>query len=522
MTDNASDPGMGIAATIAPDIADLGGDPNEPDLRKGETVGEYIVDEKIGEGGFGKVFRAIHPVIGKQVAIKVLNRSFSADPTMVSRFIAEARAVNQIRHRNIIDIFSFGQLPDKRQYYVMELLSGTPLDSYLTRRGGRIEPDEALPLLRDVARALDAAHSKGIAHRDLKPENVFISDDDGTPFPKLLDFGIAKLLGDDARQHKTRTGAAMGTPMYMSPEQCRGKDVDHRTDIYSFGIMTYQVLTGMLPFRGEDFVELLLQQTQATATPASQVAPQLPPAIDAAIQHMLEKEPANRPQSLTAAVGAMYEAVGMAVPKVRTGPAFPRSETPSGLRAGNAYPTPSPASGIGAKPAVSAVVTGAPKRGKLVIALIAGLAVAAGIVVVVVMSGKTHDPGPIATPEPPKVIVPDDAAIATAPPPRDPPPDAAPQTVAPATIEVEIKGVPAGTQIYNVDKVLLGTTPDKILVTRSDKPFEITLKHDGYTPRTEKISVATSATLTLPLTHVRVIVKPPTPKGSGGGDIGTF
>jgi serine/threonine-protein kinase len=195
----------------------------DSDLQPGQQVGEYVVDGKLGEGGFGAVFKGTHPLIGKQVAIKVLNRQFSSNPQMVSRFISEARAVNQIRHRNIIDIFSFGSLADGRQYYVMELLAGVPLDNYLEQRG-RLTLAEAIPILRSVARALDAAHAKGIAHRDLKPENIYIAqDDDGTPFPKLLDFGIAKLLSGDApHQHKTRTGAPMGTPYYMSPESAAG------------------------------------------------------------------------------------------------------------------------------------------------------------------------------------------------------------------------------------------------------------------------------------------------------------
>ena len=145
---------------------------------------------------------------------------------MVSRFIAEARAVNQIRHRNIIDIFAFGQLADGRSYYVMELLDGEPLDAHLEQRGGS-PLGEALPILRAIARALDAAHAKGIAHRDLKPENIFLVARvrRRALYPKLLDFGIAKLLGDTratTRPHDA-TGAPIGTPHYMSPEQCRGQ-----------------------------------------------------------------------------------------------------------------------------------------------------------------------------------------------------------------------------------------------------------------------------------------------------------
>src|SRR5262249_52669990 len=208
-------------------------------------VGEYRTESKLGEGGFGGVYNAVHPLIGKSAAIKVLNRQYSSNPQMVSRFIAEAKAVNQIRHRNIIDIFSFGQLDDGRQYYVMEYLDGEPLDALLDRHG-KLALVEALPILRGIARALDAAHAKGVAHRDLKAENVFLATDSdgGGVWPKLLDFGIAKLMApEDGVKHKTRTGTPVGTPYYMSPEQCRGRDVDHRTDIYAFGVLAYLMLT---------------------------------------------------------------------------------------------------------------------------------------------------------------------------------------------------------------------------------------------------------------------------------------
>ena len=140
--------------------------PPETDLPRGHAVGEYAIEEVIGRGGFGTVYRAVQPLIGKRVAIKVLSRMFSADRDMVSRFVAEARAVNQIRHRHIIDIFSFGQLSDGRQYYVMEYLEGVGLDRYLANNGP-LSLEVALPILRAVARALDAAHAKGVAHRDL-------------------------------------------------------------------------------------------------------------------------------------------------------------------------------------------------------------------------------------------------------------------------------------------------------------------------------------------------------------------
>jgi serine/threonine-protein kinase len=150
--------------STTPGPSAIGADDKE--LAPGQGVGEYHIENVLGRGGFGTVYGAIQPVIGKRVAIKVLARKYAADPEIVSRFAAEARAVNQIRHRNIIDIFSFGSLPDGRHYYVMEYLDGEPLDAYI-RKHGAMSLTAAIPILRAIARALDAAHAKGIAHRDL-------------------------------------------------------------------------------------------------------------------------------------------------------------------------------------------------------------------------------------------------------------------------------------------------------------------------------------------------------------------
>ncbi|MBP6631001.1 MAG: serine/threonine protein kinase [Kofleriaceae bacterium] len=319
---------------------------DDVELRPGQPVGDYVVEGKLGEGGFGTVFRAVHPLIGKLVAIKVLHRQYSAQPEMVSRFVAEARAVNQIHSRHIIDIFSFGQLDDGRHYYVMELLEGVTLDGYLAQRGP-MSLAQAVPVLRAVGKALDAAHAKGIAHRDLKPENIFLaSDSDGGHFPKLLDFGIAKLLTDDgAAQHKTRTGAPIGTPYYMSPEQSRGKDVDHRTDIYAFGIVAFRMLTGLLPFDGEDYLTILMKQMTDPTPSAAALVPGLPAGVDGVLAWMTAKDPAARPPTLAAAVAALEEvAVGAGlVPAapLAAGASLGGAGTPSALVAPAGRGTPS-------------------------------------------------------------------------------------------------------------------------------------------------------------------------------------
>lgn len=280
----------------------------EKDVAAGTVIGEYRIEAKLGEGGFGAVYRAVHPLIGKMAAVKILSRQYSSNPQMVSRFVAEARAVNQIRHRNIIDIFSFGQLPDGRQYYIMELLEGESFDAYLAKKK-RLSLGEAMPILRGIARALDASHAKDILHRDLKPENVYlVFDEEGRVEPKLLDFGLVKLMADTST-HKTKTGTPMGTPYYMSPEQCRGLEVDTRTDVYSFGALVFEVLTGEVPFDGDSTMDILLQHISAPPPRPSQRCPEVPGALDAPLARLLAKERSARPARVGEALDLLARAV---------------------------------------------------------------------------------------------------------------------------------------------------------------------------------------------------------------------
>ncbi|MDC3961647.1 serine/threonine-protein kinase [Polyangium jinanense] len=287
------------AALVSPDFF-----PTDDTLEPGTMVGEYRIDRKIGGGTFGDVYAGEHPLIGKKVAVKVLNRRFASDPEAVSRFIAEARAVNKIRHRNIIDIFSFNTLPGGRHYFVMEYVEGQTLAALIQQKR-RLPIPTALQIAQGVASALDAAHEAGITHRDLKPENVFLAAErDGSHFPKLLDFGIAKLMDDDVA-HKTGSGVLLGTPLYMSPEQARGKKVDARSDIYSLGVMIHEMLTGVVPFAGDSAMDVVLKHDTEPPPAMASVCPDLPPALDAPVLAMLEKRPRNRPASAGEAVAAL-------------------------------------------------------------------------------------------------------------------------------------------------------------------------------------------------------------------------
>ncbi len=415
------------------------GDPHsDQELPVKTIVGEYEIECVVGRGGFGTVYRAMQPVIGKRVAIKVLSRRYSADDEMVSRFKAEARAVNQIRHRNIIDIFSFGQLSDGRQYYVMEHLEGEPLDQYVAEHGP-LSLDQALPILRAVARALDAAHAKGIAHRDLKPENVFLArDDEGGLFPKLLDFGIAKLnASDEAVSHRTHTGVPLGTPYYMSPEQCRGQNVDQRTDLYAFGVLCYRLLTGTFPFEGT-MVDILHQHMYDEPPPPSSKKPELPSAVDAAVAWMMRKDPSQRPRSVIAAVVALQD---------------------------DKTPTPMISS-------LDSTAKVARRRPAWIVPAIGAAAIALGTIIYLATRGpsehRTVEPSPplaVAPPAPDAalpVVTIVDAAVARS-----------------SRVMINVTGVPDGTEVA-IGKSVVGTAPGPVQLDRSSEPVVLMFRAEGY------------------------------------------
>ncbi|NNC18574.1 serine/threonine protein kinase [Corallococcus exiguus] len=248
----------------------------------GLKLGEYELRSRIGVGGMGLVYDGIQPLIGKRVAVKVLRPELAHSSEQVARLLAEARAVNAIRHRGIIDIFGFGQLPDGRQYIVMEYLDGQPLDAILAEKG-RLPVPEALSLLDEVLAALGAAHGAGVVHRDLKPSNIFlVRQPDGTRYVKLLDFGLAKRgEGPTVRTAQTRTDMVVGTPEYMAPEQARGQSVGPMTDLYAMGVVTFEIITGRLPFIGSSPVDLLMKHVEARPPRPSEFVPDLPPAVKA-------------------------------------------------------------------------------------------------------------------------------------------------------------------------------------------------------------------------------------------------
>ncbi|MBK6922168.1 MAG: protein kinase [Deltaproteobacteria bacterium] len=255
--------------------------------------GRYDVVRLLGRGGMGEVYEGTHRLLQKRVAIKVLSPQLAVDETQRLRFLREARAANLIAHENVVTILDFGD--GDPTYFVMEFLEGDDLHRLVSREGGLRWP-RAQGLLLQMARALGAAHARGIVHRDVKPSNIFVLPRVGLPeLVKVLDFGIAKLAGTGGEtMGLTRTHELMGTVAYMAPEQALGERVDARTDVYSLGIVIYEMLSGKLPFNGTNSYKVLDQHVRTPPPRPTFVDPAIPPAVEALILRALAKQPADR------------------------------------------------------------------------------------------------------------------------------------------------------------------------------------------------------------------------------------
>ena len=268
----------------------------------GKQIGSYVVEKELGAGGTGTVYLCKHTMIDRNVAVKVLHDEHARDPDQVSRFFQEAKAAAEIGHPNIIIIIDFGSLKldgdFERSYLMMEALDGQSLDKRL-RKGPGLGLEDITHVMMQTCSALVASHAKGIIHRDLKPANVFLCNRSFDPlFVKVLDFGTAKLTTPDPSVRKTQVGMVIGTPAYMSPEQCEGKGaMDHRSDVYSLGCMLYELLTGTLPFQGE-IGDMLRGHLFMDIEPPSRRNPSIPPEWEALVMHMVEKSKERRPQSI--------------------------------------------------------------------------------------------------------------------------------------------------------------------------------------------------------------------------------
>ena len=534
----------------------------------GAKVGNYEVKLKLGEGGMGAVYLAVHPNIGKRVALKVLHPEFSSNEEVIGRFFNEAKAVNDIQHPNIVDIIDYGEMPsatggsEKVVYFIMEFLAGDSL-AKLIHDQAPLAPERAQIIAMQVADALGASHRHGIVHRDLKPDNVMISvRRDGRDFVKVLDFGIAKLTGDTPGSRRTRTGIVMGTPAYMSPEQCEGRGlIDHRTDIYSLGILLYEMLTGEVPFRGEGYGEVLVQHMTQVPRKPSTIRGVVPPHLEAVCMKALEKRSSDRFSDMDQFMLALQDPVGyveahggldhflsyshsfvyqhgggLYLPTPSTpypvhgdpmhgDPAHARLTTPmSGGQVGMPMPHLGPGSVAGQSQDARAVIsppssyrTPAPGQmrhgiGASRIALVALAAIAVGVGA---FFGYRALAGPstrsaLRPPEREPVPPERDETAPTARQGETPGKDGAKEGVTPPELEVDpivekvsisVESKPAGAKVFVAgETVHRGITPMTIELERGDAPVELVLKADGFADKSETVVPSQNRGLDLVLT----------------------
>jgi serine/threonine protein kinase len=276
----------------------------------GREIGSYQIVAVLGQGGMGKVYKAQHPYIGKQVAVKFLKSELSSKPDSVQRFFQEARAVNDIHHENVIDVLDFGKTAEGDYFILMELLLGKTLGDaikgeapFTVKRTGHI--------CMQICSALAAAHENNIIHRDLKPDNIFLIPRAGQKdFVKVLDFGLAKLVDDNSGTHTT-TGMVMGTPLYMAPEQALGRPLDAQTDVYALGVILYQMATGTVPFFDPNPVALATMHVTAKVPRPSERFSSVDTRLERIILKCLEKEKDRRYATMTAVAIAIAEACGL-------------------------------------------------------------------------------------------------------------------------------------------------------------------------------------------------------------------
>ncbi len=274
-------------------------------LQPGQTIGRYQIIEPLGVGGMATVYKAFQPSLEREVALKVLRPGFADDPEFFERFQREARSIARLRHPNIVQVFDFEPL-DGRYVLAMEYLEGGTLKERVTSlaaRGERLTHKEVARIVGEVGAALGYGHELGIVHRDVKPSNVMLSERGRAV---VTDFGIAKIMGGESH---TQTGVGIGTPEYMAPEQGTGAKVDHRADIYSLGVMAYEMLTGRVPFTADTPLAIVLAHMRDPLPLPTTIDPSIPPASEHVLMKALAKEPADRYESATDFADALRDSL---------------------------------------------------------------------------------------------------------------------------------------------------------------------------------------------------------------------
>jgi tRNA A-37 threonylcarbamoyl transferase component Bud32 len=459
----------------------------------------YEILRKIGQGGMGAVYEATHKLIGKRVAVKILLDKYAQKDQIVARLEQEARLASSIGHANIIDITDIGQTKDGRMFVVMEFLEGESLGALISRTG-RLEQQRALRIARQIASALGAAHQKGIVHRDVKPENVFLLKRGNDPdYVKVVDFGISKSLrpedGTDSPR-LTQTGMVLGTPLYMSPEQARGDDeLDHRIDVYALGVILYEMVTGEVPYRGSNYLNILSQVLADDPIPPSQVNKEIGPDLEAVIEKALEKDRDHRYKSMEEMAADLDALLNDSM--ASTGARITASR-----RRRKAHPTRTPLRYVLYFAGVSVIVAAVLVAVKVVMVEEGAKPVAA------VAGGAAADSGPI--------TVRSDAAPSLAP--------------APVLARIHIESRPPGVEVFEGGRSL-GPTPTVWEGVKKDTPVVLVGEKEGYDYRDMTVNpfVHDGKTVTLVLKRAKSgrgkkFKRPPVEGGKGpdntaGGDL---
>ena len=468
----------------------------------GQTIGNYRLLKVLGEGGMGVVYEAEHVAIGRRAAVKMMLVQNARDEKTIQRFFNEARATNEVRHPGIVQIYDCGTATNGAPWLIMELLEGETLGARLARLG-RLSVAETVDLGGQASSVLAAAHAAGIVHRDLKPDNLFVVPDAGAPSGarvKVLDFGIAKLAArDPVNALRTQTGVLMGTPLYMSPEQCRGtKQVDFRSDIYSLGLIVYQMLAGAPPFVSEGLGELLHMHMNVRAAPLSDHNPAVGPALGAAIARAIEKDPAARHASMKAFQEALVTAITIEQPLPSgRGVTLSSSRRTGPITAGTT--TLSANAGELDEGADSDVVV-TPRRGRA--GIVAALAIVLGVGGAFTMRalrppGADPAPSPLTT----AVPAPMGPGRTAEPAPEDraakPPPQ-------PARTTIDIATAPAQARLFDAgDGHLLGTSPWHGELPSSSGELKVRIEKAGYKSMTISIPLVQAFSRTFELERAR-------------------
>ncbi|HEX5098123.1 MAG TPA: serine/threonine-protein kinase, partial [Polyangiaceae bacterium] len=376
-------------------------------LQPGELIDDkYRIVRLIGEGGMGAVYEGENTRIHRRVAIKVLHAGVSEMPDVVARFEREAQAAGRIGSEHIVEVLDLGTLRGGDRYMVMEFMDGDSLAQRIRQRGS-MAPKDLYPVARQLLDALAAAHNAGIVHRDLKPDNVFLlKSRRGQPdFLKLLDFGISKFSSGPGGLSMTRTGAVMGTPYYMAPEQAKGaKDIDHRVDLYAAGVILYEALAGRVPFLADTFNELLFKIVLEKPEPLAKVAPHVDPVLAGIVETAMAREPGERFQTAEALRDALdhwasqqgHQASAAAAPATSGVAPVPAVAQPMAATGANNMLGSTPGNWAGAS-TVEGVVPPPPKSNVGLIAAVAAAVVLLGGGGVVLLTRGSHEPATAAS-----------------------------------------------------------------------------------------------------------------------------